>query len=122
MLAMGNNQNSAVLQCTQGSHEATLICRVFLLRLTTLANKPTRCDKANLAKAAPMYIIAIAWLYFVIMLSVVSDSILKGVVRFLFLGALPAALVIWMSMRKRSQNDDSLTPNEHSDERDTNDT
>jgi biotin transporter BioY len=49
-----------------------------------------------------MYIIAIAWLYFVIMISVVSDSILKGVIRFLFLGALPAALIWWMSMRKRT--------------------
>jgi hypothetical protein len=50
-----------------------------------------------------VYIIVIAWLYFVIMIAVVSDSILKGVVRFLFLGVLPVGLWFWMTMRRRQR-------------------
>jgi len=48
-----------------------------------------------------MHIIAIAWLYVVVMIAAVSDSILKGVVRLLFLGVLPVGLMMWMSMRRR---------------------
>jgi type VI protein secretion system component VasK len=48
-----------------------------------------------------VYIIVIAWLYVIIMIAVVSDSVLKGVVRFLFLGALPVGLWFWMTMRRR---------------------
>lgn len=47
-----------------------------------------------------MYIIAIAWLYVVVMIAVVSDSILKGVIRLLFLGVLPVGLWLWMSVRR----------------------
>lgn len=47
-----------------------------------------------------MYIIAIAWLYVVVMIAVVSDSILKGVIRLLFLGILPVGLWLWMSVRR----------------------
>jgi len=47
-----------------------------------------------------MHIIAIAWLYVVVMIAAVSDSILKGVVRLLFLGVLPVGLMMWMSMRR----------------------
>jgi hypothetical protein len=48
-----------------------------------------------------VYIVLIAWLYVVIMIAIVSDSILKGVIRFLFLGALPTGLWLWMSLRRR---------------------
>lgn len=47
-----------------------------------------------------MYIIAIAWLYVVVMIAVVSDSILKAVIRLLFLGVLPVGLWLWMSVRR----------------------
>jgi hypothetical protein len=55
-----------------------------------------------------VYIVLIAWLYVVIMIAIVSDSILKGVIRFLFLGALPTGLWLWMSLRRsrRVANDD----------------
>jgi hypothetical protein len=55
-----------------------------------------------------VYIVLIAWLYVVIMIAIVSDSILKGVIRFLFLGALPTGLWLWMSLRRsrRIANDD----------------
>ena len=57
---------------------------------STVANSPFRL----------MHIIAIAWLYVVVMIAAVSDSILKGVVRLLFLGVLPVGLMMWMSMRR----------------------
>jgi len=47
-----------------------------------------------------MYLIAIGWLYVVVMMAVVSDSILKGVIRLLFLGVLPVGLWLWISVRR----------------------
>lgn len=41
-----------------------------------------------------MYIVVIGWLYVVVMIAAVSDSLLKAVVRFLLLGALPLAIVL----------------------------
>lgn len=48
-----------------------------------------------------MYIIAIAWVYVVVMIAVVSDSWLKGIVRFVFLGAIPIGMLIWLTVRRR---------------------
>ena len=47
-----------------------------------------------------MYLIAIGWLYVVVMIAAVSDSVLKGVVRLLFLGLLPVGILVWMSVRR----------------------
>jgi hypothetical protein len=47
-----------------------------------------------------MHVVVIAWIYVVLMISVVSDSLLKGVIRFLFLGAIPVGLWMWMSFRR----------------------
>jgi hypothetical protein len=81
------------------------------------------CGAANVMESSfainrefAMYIIAIAWLYVVIMISIVSDSILKGVVRFLFLGALPMALLFWLNFRRREPNDSSAVVNEDSEQ------
>jgi hypothetical protein len=49
-----------------------------------------------------VHIFIVGWLYVVIMISIVSDSILKGVVRFLFLGALPCGLYFWFAMRRHA--------------------
>jgi type VI protein secretion system component VasK len=48
-----------------------------------------------------MYIIAIAWVYVVVMIAVVSDSWLKGIIRFVFLGAIPIGMLIWLTVRRR---------------------
>ncbi len=48
-----------------------------------------------------MYIVAIAWVYLVVMIAVVSDSWLKGIVRLVFLGVIPISLLIWLSVKKR---------------------
>jgi len=42
-----------------------------------------------------MYIVAIGWLYVVVMIAVVSDSLLKAAVRLLVLGVLPVAILLW---------------------------
>lgn len=54
---------------------------------------------ANSLSARLMYIIAIAWLYVVVMIAAVSDSILKGVIRLVFLGLLPVGLWLWIKLR-----------------------
>jgi Flp pilus assembly protein TadB len=52
---------------------------------------------------SPMYIIVIGWIYVVFMIAVVSDSLLKGFIRFFFLGVIPVGLWMWMSLRKARQ-------------------
>lgn len=47
-----------------------------------------------------MYIVAIGWLYVVMMMAAVSDSLLKGVIRFVFLGALPVGLLLWIKLMR----------------------
>jgi chorismate-pyruvate lyase len=48
-----------------------------------------------------MHVLVIGWLYVVVMISVVSDSVLKGMVRFIFLGAIPIGLWMWFTIQKR---------------------
>lgn len=43
-----------------------------------------------------MYIVAIGWLYVVLMMAVASHSVLAGVMRFIFYGLLPVALLLWI--------------------------
>jgi small-conductance mechanosensitive channel len=43
-----------------------------------------------------MYIVAIAWLYVVLMMSITERSIVAGIMTFLFYGLLPCALLIWV--------------------------
>lgn len=43
-----------------------------------------------------MYIIAIAWLYVVLMMSLTETSVVAGVMTFCFYGLLPLSLVLWL--------------------------
>lgn len=43
-----------------------------------------------------MYLIAIAWLYVVIIVSVSDETLLGGMVTFIFWGLLPLALFLWL--------------------------
>ena len=45
-----------------------------------------------------MIIVAIGWLYVVMMIAAVSDTLLKGVIRLLFLGVLPVGLLLWIKL------------------------
>ena len=47
-----------------------------------------------------MYVIAIGWLYVVVMIAAVSDTLLKGIIRFVFLGALPVGLLLWVKLMR----------------------
>lgn len=46
-----------------------------------------------------MVIVLIGWLYVVVLIAAVSDSLLKAVIRLLFLGVLPVALLLWIKLR-----------------------
>ena len=54
-----------------------------------------RCTNAD----AVMIIVAIGWLYVVMMIAAVSDSLLKGIIRLLFLGVFPVGLLLWIKLR-----------------------
>ncbi|MGL4231435.1 MAG: hypothetical protein ACRCWJ_08715 [Casimicrobium sp.] len=53
-----------------------------------------------------MHVIVIGWLYVVCMIAVVSDSVLKGLIRFFFLGAIPVGLWMWLSFRKAKRRNE----------------
>ena len=46
-----------------------------------------------------MIIVAIGWLYVVMMIAAVSDTLLKGIVRLLLLGVLPVGLLLWIKLK-----------------------
>jgi biotin transporter BioY len=53
-----------------------------------------------------MYIVAIAWLYVALMMSLTEASIVAGVLTFVFYGLLPCALLVWLvgtPQRRRNQ-------------------
>ncbi len=52
-----------------------------------------------------MYIVAIAWLYVVLMMALTETSIIAGLMTFLWYGLAPLALFLWLAgtpARKRS--------------------
>lgn len=54
----------------------------------------------------PMYLIAIAWLYVVVIVSISDTTVLGGLVTFFFWGLGPLALFLWIfgtPARRRSQ-------------------
>ena len=56
--------------------------------------------------APAMYIVAIAWIYVVLMVSITQPTPLKGVLTFLGTGLLPLALFLWLvgtPQRRRRQ-------------------
>ncbi|MBU0593422.1 MAG: hypothetical protein KKH74_06755 [Gammaproteobacteria bacterium] len=52
-----------------------------------------------------MYIVAIGWLYVVVMMSVTETSFIAGLMTFLFYGLVPLAIFLWLfgtPQRRRS--------------------
>lgn len=47
-------------------------------------------------ESVPMYLIAIAWMYVVLLVSVVNTTVVGGVLTFLFAGLGPLALFLWI--------------------------
>ena len=53
-----------------------------------------------------MYIVAIAWLYVVMLMALTEPSFVAGVSTFIFYGLLPLALLLWLvgtPQRRRNQ-------------------
>lgn len=50
----------------------------------------------NRLESASMYLIAIGWMYVVLMASIVNPSVVGGVLTFLFAGLGPLALFLWI--------------------------
>jgi len=57
-----------------------------------------------------MHIIAIAWLYVVVMIAVVSDTLWIGVLHFTLLGALPLAVVLALGRLRRQRRGGNEPP------------
>jgi len=69
-----------------------------------------------------MYIIAIAWLYVVILMAVTEKSVTSGLLTFIFYGLLPCALLLWLlgtrhrrHHRKEPLSDDDVGEQDSSD-------
>lgn len=53
-----------------------------------------------------MYIVAIAWIYVVFMMSVTEESVIAGIMTFLLYGVLPLAIILYLMgtpQRKRDR-------------------
>lgn len=58
-----------------------------------------------------MYIIAIAWMYVVILMAATEKSVTAGLLTFIFYGLLPCALLLWLlgvKHRRHHQNKQSM--------------
>ncbi len=65
-----------------------------------------------------MYIVAIAWLYVVVLMAFTAGSFVRGALTFVALGAIPLALLIWLSgasHRRRIRRRTSMVVGEHTD-------
>lgn len=54
-----------------------------------------------------MYIIAIAWMYVVVLMAATEKSIAAGILTFVFYGLVPCALLLWLlgvKHRRHQQN------------------
>lgn len=57
-----------------------------------------------------MYIVAIAWIYVVLMMSITEDSIVAGIMTFMLYGVLPLSIILYVMgtpqrRRKRERNE-----------------
>lgn len=74
-----------------------------------------------------MYIIAIAWLYVVVLMAATEKTIIAGILTFIFYGLVPCALLLWILGRNhrhfkqhqslqhqtsQKDEDDSVTPDQ----------
>lgn len=58
-----------------------------------------------------MYIVAIAWIYVVLMMSITEQSVIAGIMTFVFYGLAPLALFLWIfgtPARRRSAHRKAL--------------
>jgi hypothetical protein len=65
-----------------------------------------------------MYIVAIAWIYVILLISLTEASFVAGVASFVFYGVLPLALLLWLlgAGRRRRRRVDATPRLERSDD------
>lgn len=81
----------------------------------------SRSQPQHLADAlTSVYIVAIAWIYVVIMMSITETSITAGMLTFVFYGVLPLALLLWLMgtpvrrrLRQQAQTVDQAVHSRH---------
>lgn len=52
-----------------------------------------------------MYIVAIAWIYVVLMMSITEQSVIAGIMTFLLYGVLPLAIILYVMGSPRRKRD-----------------
>ena len=62
-----------------------------------------------------MYIIAIAWLYVVVLMAAAENTITAGVLTFLFYGLFPCAILLWALGAKHRRFKKSVKEQENSE-------
>lgn len=70
-----------------------------------------------------MYIVAIAWLYVVILMAATEKSLAAGLLTFIFYGLFPCALLLWiLGVKHRRYQQSKKLLNKHMHEADRADT
>lgn len=64
-----------------------------------------------------MYIVAIAWIYVVLMMSITEQSVIAGIMTFLLYGVFPLAIILYLMgapqrKRNRAKSEKSLRDSE----------
>lgn len=71
-------------------------CGAFSQRLIRVYGPPPFPTATPARSLTPVYIVAIAWLYVVILMAITETSITAGVLTFALYGVLPLALLLWL--------------------------
>ena len=58
--------------------------------------RDNRCAPLSAVRTFAMYIVAIAWIYVVLLMSFTETSIVAGVVTFVFYGIVPLAILLYL--------------------------
>lgn len=69
-----------------------------------------------------MYLIAIGWLYVALMYAIFDDTLLGGILTFLFYGLAPLALLLWLlgtPARRQRQRQNEAAGASHNDRAET---
>lgn len=89
--------------------------------ITAIMHLPNRRRGVG-ATIQAMYLIAIAWLYVALLAAVAEDTVVGGVLTFLFYGAGPLALTLWLlgapARRERRKAREAAGMNDRADSED----
>ena len=70
-----------------------------------------------MSQARPVYIVAIGWIFVIIMMAITSTSVLSGVVTLFCYGILPLGLFLWIvgtpQRRRRAASRDAADEEPH---------